>query len=205
MIFNQLIHKDEFFYKVFPFLNIEYFSGPEKAVFAALKTHYDKYEKPATAEMLEVYLSKNKNVNLKLFEGAIGYVKEHLHQKKDIDLKWIIDQTEEFCQTKALYNALSKSVAIYDEGSVTDKNNIPDILNEALSISFNTDIGLDYIDDALERFKRLKSKADKLPFLCPIMNNITKGGFERKTVNAILAACVTEDTLVRIRIRKVDK
>lgn len=188
LIFNQLSHNDEFFYKSFPFLKQEYFQGPEKAVFAAFQTHFDKYEKPATAEMLEIYLSKNKNVNKKLFESAIDYVKKYITTKKELDLKWILDNTEEFCQDKSLYNALAKSVSIFDEGSEQDRNTIPDLLNDALSISFNTDIGLDYIDDALERFRRLKEKRDKLPFLCPVMNDITQGGFERKTVNGILAS-----------------
>jgi replicative DNA helicase len=188
LIFNQLAHNDEFFYRVFPFLKAEYFQGPEKAVFAAFQTHFDKYEKPATSEMIEIYLSKNKNVNTKLFEEALSFSKEYLREKKEIDLAFMLDSTEGFVQEKALYNALAKSVSIFDEGTAIDRNNIPDILNEALSISFQTDIGLDYIEDALVRFQRLKNKADKLPFLTPILNDITGGGFERKTINCILAS-----------------
>lgn len=188
LIFNQLTHNEEFFYRAFPFLGIEYFSGAEKAVFAAFQTHFDKYEKPATAEMLEIYLSKNKNVNQDLFKEAIQYVHDNVAEKKEMDTKWILDETESYVQEKALYNALASSVSIFDEGTQVDRNGIPDILNDALSISFNTDIGLDYIDDALVRFQRLKAKADKVPFLCPVMNEITGGGFERKTVNCILAA-----------------
>lgn len=188
LIFNQLVHNEEFFYRAFPFLEMDYFQGPEKAVFAAFKTHFDKYEKPANAEMLEVYLSKNKNVNTKLFEGAIEYVKEHCSEEKTFPNDWMLDETEGFCQEKALYNALAKSVSVFDEGNQIEKNNIPDLLNDALGISFNTDIGLDYVDDALLRFQRLKRKTDKLPFLCPKMNEITEGGFERKTVNLILAS-----------------
>lgn len=190
LIFNQLIHNSEFFYKVFPFLQDDYFDGPEKVLYRTIKMHFDKFDSKPSTDILEVYLSDNKHINEKLFSATLEYVKLNLVENKKTDYDWLVKTTEEFCQNKGLYNALAKAVTIYDNPENDDipVTAIPDILNEALGISFNTDIGLDYIEDAEERFDRLHMKFDKLPFLCPIFNDITKGGFERKTLNLILAS-----------------
>lgn len=188
LIFNQLAHNSQYFFKVFPFLSQDYFQGPEKAIYSAFKAHFDKYDKQATPEILEIYLRKNTSINEKLFESALEFVQQQVKEPVAIDYEFMVDSTEDFVQTKALYNALSRSVGIFDEGEKQDQAGIPDLLNEALSISFNTDIGLDYLEDAAERFRRLNLKVDKIPFLCPVMNNITRGGFERKTLNLILAS-----------------
>lgn len=188
LIFNGLINSDTYFYKVFPFLKEEYFNDKEKVLYKIFKYHFDKFDKKATSEVIEVYLNKFKHTNENLFKLSTDFF-FNIKEERKTDYDWLTDATEEYCQDKALYNALAKAVSIYETESVdSPKSSIPEILSEALGVSFSSDIGLDYFADAKERFERLHAKYDKVSFLCDILNEITDGGFELKTVNCFLAS-----------------
>lgn len=188
LIFNGLINNDTYFYKVFPFLKEEYFSDKERVLYKIFKYHFDKFDKRATSEVIEVYLNKYRHTNEKLFDTAIDFFGD-IKESRNTDTDWLVSATEEHCQDKALYNALAKAVSIYDkETEENPKSSIPELLNDALGISFSTDIGLDYFADAKKRFERLHQKYDKIPFLCDILNEITDGGFEKKTINIFMSA-----------------
>jgi replicative DNA helicase len=67
------------------------------------------------------------------------------------------------------------------------KNSIPEILSEALGVSFDSHIGHDFIDDFSERYDYYHRVEEKLPFDLELMNKITRGGLPRKTLSCILA------------------
>jgi archaellum biogenesis ATPase FlaH len=66
-------------------------------------------------------------------------------------------------------------------------NAIPDILSKALSVSFDTNIGHDYIDASDTRYDFYHRVESRLPFDLDFFNKITKGGLPNKTLNIILA------------------
>ena len=100
-----------------------------------------------------------------------------------------MERSEKFCQDKALYNAITESIGIFDESTQTSisKDAIPTILSDALSVSFDTHIGHDYMDNAEERFDFYRKKEEKIPFDLEYFNKITAGGLPRKTLNIALA------------------
>ena len=61
------------------------------------------------------------------------------------DLVWLLETTEKFCQDKAIYNAVVNSIKILDEPekSNADKGAIPELLTDALSVSFDPHVGHD--------------------------------------------------------------
>ena len=81
-----------------------------------------------------------------------------------------------------------ESIQIID-GKKKDKAEgaIPEILSDALGVSFDSNVGHDYIENASERFAFYHKKEDKMPFDIEMLNTITKGGVGRKTLNIILA------------------
>jgi archaellum biogenesis ATPase FlaH len=104
------------------------------------------------------------------------------------DVEWLINQTEKFCQDRALYNAIMKSVKILDDKSQKDdKGSIPKLLSDALGVSFDTSVGHDYMDDASARFDFYHRHETKIPFDLDLFNKITKGGLPKKTLNIALA------------------
>jgi len=99
-----------------------------------------------------------------------------------------LDSTEKFCQDKAIYNAVVESISILDNPkSTTDKGAIPDILSDALAVSFDPHVGHDYIDDSSDRFDYYHRIEERIPFDLDYFNRITKGGLPQKTLNICLA------------------
>ena len=81
-----------------------------------------------------------------------------------------------------------ESVKIADgQDSKKDKGAIPQILSEALGVSFDQHVGHDYVSDAEARYDFYHRKEDKIPFDLSLFNKITKGGLPNKTLNIALA------------------
>jgi predicted ATP-dependent serine protease len=103
-------------------------------------------------------------------------------------LDWLLNQTEKFCQEKSVYNAIMESISILDDktGKKT-KGAIPDILSNALAVSFDSHIGHDFIENYEERFDFYHRKEVRVEFDLDYFNEITRGGLPRKTLNIALA------------------
>ena len=81
-----------------------------------------------------------------------------------------------------------ESISIIDgKNKKKNSNTIPDILSDALSVSFDTHVGHDFLDDYEHRYDFYHEKEDKLPFDIELLNIVTKGGLSRKSLNVILA------------------
>jgi archaellum biogenesis ATPase FlaH len=104
------------------------------------------------------------------------------------DEQWLIDSTEKWCQEKAIYNAIMDSIQILDgTDGKNDKGAIPELLSDALSVSFDPNIGHDYMDDSDSRYDFYHRVEERVPFDLEYMNKITKGGIPKKSLNIILA------------------
>ena len=101
----------------------------------------------------------------------------------------MLETTERFCQDKAIYNAVVKSIKILDEPEKTqdDKGAIPELLTDALSVSFDPHIGHDYFLDSDDRYLFYHRVEKKIPFDLEFFNKITQGGLSTKTLNIALA------------------
>jgi archaellum biogenesis ATPase FlaH len=68
-----------------------------------------------------------------------------------------------------------------------NRDAIPNILSDALGVSFDNHVGHDYLNDYEERFESYNRKEDKIPFGLEYFDKITKGGLPNKTLNIALA------------------
>ena len=68
--------------------------------------------------------------------------------KTDLDTEYLIVETEKWCKDRAVYLAIMDSIQIIDgKDENRSEGAIPDILSTALGVSFDQQIGHDYIDD----------------------------------------------------------
>ena len=114
----------------------------------------------------------------------------HINESKNekVELTWLLEQTEKFCQDKAIYNAIMESVSILDEKeSKKSKGEIPQLLADALGVSFDSNVGHDYINDVDSRYDFYHKVETRIQFDLDIFNKITKGGLPIKTLNIALA------------------
>lgn len=185
-ILSNLIHNDEYARKVVPFLKPDYFSNPvERQVYEHIDAFIMKYNNMPSKESLLIEVG-SQNLLEKVHKEAVEIIGS-LNKSEQLTVPWLIDQTEKFCQSQALYNALIKSVDIYKGTATQGRGEIPEILREALSVSFDTQVGHEYLADVESRYEFYHTKKRKIPFDIDILNRITEGGVEDKTLNVIVA------------------
>jgi replicative DNA helicase len=99
-----------------------------------------------------------------------------------------LDQTEKWCQDRAIHNAIMESITIIDgKHQKLTKNALPELLTKALAVSFDTNVGHDYLENVDERYQFYHEQEDRIPFDLEYFNSITKGGLPNKTLNIVLA------------------
>lgn len=201
-ILKNLIYSEPYMRKVIPFLKEAYFKEPiERVVFKEIAAFVDKYKNPPTHEALVINLTESKELKEEQVRDAVELLKQvHLDRKEPTDLPWLSEQTEKFCQDSALYNAVLEAVSIMDDTKGNHekkpKGSIPDILTQALAVSFDPHVGHDYMEQSDSRFDFYHKKEKKIPFDLDFFNRITGGGFSIKTLNILLAGTGVGKTLV---------
>lgn len=187
IIFSNLVTNEEYGRKVIPFLKEEYFSDYEhKIIFNLIGEYVKKYNSFPSKEALAIDLTNKDGVNDDAFKKCKDIIS--LIERDETKLEWLVDQTENFCQEKAIYNALMNSIQIIDDKTgKLSKGSIPQILTDALGVSFDAHIGHDFIEDSESRFEFYHTKEVRIPFDLEYFNKITQGGLPKKTLNIILA------------------
>jgi archaellum biogenesis ATPase FlaH len=188
VIFANLLYNEDYARKAIPFLKDEYFSDfSDKQIFKIVDDYVKKYNAFPTKESLLIDLGNKEGLSDETFRNVKGII-DGLSTEKETKLEWLLDQTEKFCQEKAVYNGIMASIQILDDKSgKASKGSIPQILSDALAVSFDTHIGHDFIEDASSRFEFYHKKEARIAFDLDYLNKITQGGLPRKTLNIALA------------------
>jgi replicative DNA helicase len=194
-VLSHLVYNEEYTRRTLPFLKSEYFQNPtERMVFDLVDAYVKTYNDIPSKEALLIELDKKDNLNETAFKSTMDYVQSI--DKEESNIEWLLDTTEKFCQDKAIYNAIMQSIKILDDKSGTSaKGSIPKILADALGVSFQTNIGHDYLENADDRFEFYHRTEDRIKFDLDLFNKVTKGGLPRKTLNIILAGTGVGKTL----------
>lgn len=186
-ILRNLISNENYTRKVIPFLRKEYFEGPHRLIFDQILEFVTKYNKLPNAEALSIEISSN-NIPENLLAES-GNILAEIKEPIESDVDWLVESTEKWCQDRAIYLAIMESINIIDGKHTTlTKNALPDLLTKALAVTFDTNVGHDYINDAESRYEFYHTKEDKIPFDLEYFNTITKGGLPNKTLNIALAS-----------------
>lgn len=164
-----------------------FFDHHEKIIFQAFEEYYLKYNTTPTYEAMFIDIA-NKKINEDVFENVKKTLSECKKTVTNNNEQWLIDTTEEFCKNQCLHLALIQSINIADgTDKKLEKGAIPDILKDALSVSFNTSLGHDYLGDYKSRFDYYHLKENKIAFGISTLDEITNGGMSPKTLNIIIA------------------
>lgn len=190
IVLKNLLRNEQFARKVLPFLKSEYFiSDSDKVLFETIKEFILKYNTQPTKDALQIEIDKNKTLS----EDTIKKINDNLeHIQKDAEdtnIDWLVSTTEQFCQDRGIYNAIMKSIEIMNspKGGLS-KGSIPELLSDALAISFDPNIGHDYFDNIEERYEYYHRVHEKIPFDLEFFNKITNNGLPKKTLNIAIAS-----------------
>lgn len=192
VVLAHLVLDDKYGKKVFPFIKEEYFSDrAECLIFRLISEYVGKYNSFPSKEALAIEISNLDGLGDDLYKETVGVV-SGLELTKEKKLDWLIDQTEKFCQDRAVYNALRESIKIADDKTgKLEKGAIPKILVDALSVSFDSHVGHDYIEDWEARLARYQEEKRHIPFDLHYLNLITNGGLIKKSLNVVMGGTGT--------------
>jgi len=186
-ILRNLLTNEKYTRKVLPFVQPDYFEGVYQQLFKEIAKYVAKYNKLPSQESFKIELDQSDKFNDEQYRHAVEIIPSIFDTEK-IDDKWLVDTTEKWCQDRAVYNAIMQSITIIDGKHQTlTKNALPDILSQALAVSFDTNIGHDYIENVGERYDFYHEQEERIPFDLEFFNKITKGGLPNKTLNIALA------------------
>ena len=188
LILHNLLRNEPYARKVTPFLKREYFHDRSiRFVFETIHDFIIKYNNLPTKEALHIILDKNKTITQDELKRISNIIEEVSNNKESCDMEWLFSETEDFCKEKAVYNAIMESIQIIDGKSQNSHGAIPDILSKALAVSFDVNIGHDYVEDYEKRFDFYHTVEKKIPFDLDYMNQIKNGGTPSKTLNIVMS------------------
>ncbi len=185
-ILNHLLNNEDYCRRVIPYLEKEYFEGTHKIVFDLIAKFVAKHNKLPSGKILDLELRKIQAPD-DILNNAAKLISE-IREKSDIDTDYLIKESEKWCKDRAVYIAIMNSIQIID-GKDKEKSEgaIPEILSNALGVSFDQAIGHDYIDNSEERYDFYNRVEERISWDLDYFNKITKGGIPNKTLNICLA------------------
>ena len=186
-ILSNLVFNERYVRKVLPFLKEEYFTvRPQKVIFTEINEYVTKYDALPSVNTISIECENRTDLTEDQFKEIHEVLNVLSEEKADHD--WLVDTTETWCQERAIYLSLMESIKIADgQDEKRDKGAIPQILSDALGVSFDQNVGHDYVIDAETRYEFYHQKEEKIPFDLEFFNKITKGGIPNKTLNVALA------------------
>ena len=187
VVLKNILSNEKYMRKVLPFVKPDYFEGIYKLLFKEAGKFVGKYNKLPNAEAFKIEIDNSDSYNEEQYRHAVEII-PNLFEKEDVNETWLYENTEKWCQDRALYNAVMESIQIIDgKHNTLTKNALPEILTKALGVSFDTNVGHDYIENADERYQFYHRDEERIPFDLEYFNLITKGGLPNKTLNICLA------------------
>ena len=187
-ILKNLIKDKDYTRKVLPFLKEEYFANMEdRLLFKEVADFLLNYGQLPTFDALDIEISNIRGTT----DDTVKSMRETLKTLNDdtekTNVDWLLVNTEKFCQEKAIYNAITSSLEIMNGKGKLTKGAIPSLLSDALSISFDPNVGHDYIDQAQDRYEYYHRVEERISFDLEYFNKITKNGIPKKTLNIVMA------------------
>ena len=187
VILQNLANDDIFMRKVIPFLKRDYFiDNNEKIVYDKIKNFIDEYNVIPTKDALIIASQNDKSLNEDQYKEVVELI--HDLEPTDHNKDWLYKETEKFCKDKAIYNAILQSISIIDgRDKARSEDGIPQLLQDALGVCFDNNVGHDYIESADKRYEFYHRVESRVPFDLEYFNKITNGGMPNKTLNVCLA------------------
>lgn len=189
LILKNLYTNDVFSNAVLPHIKEEYFENQEERhVFNAIRNYISKYLKLPKRDIVLLDLETNPDV----FSETLEFFEKTFLDNEQIDnTTWLIDQAEIYCKDRALYNALEEVLVLAQDKETKNhlsRSSIPSLMQDALSVSFDTDIGYDYVDDVDKQYEFYTKEENKIRFDLTEFNKFTHGGLTPSTLTVLLAS-----------------
>ena len=197
LILESLTNNEEFVSKAFPYIKEEYFPDlSQQLIFRITKKYIDAHHALPDGEVILIDVEKEANVSESDYQTIVDIAESWKETKTSKSLDWLLKEAEAWCQDRAFYLAVKKSITVLNQSQSKSRGELPDLMREALSVSFDTHIGHNYFNDWEDRWKYYTDIREKIPFDLTLLNDMTSGGVEKKTLNIIMGGIHTGKTRI---------
>jgi KaiC/GvpD/RAD55 family RecA-like ATPase len=162
LLISYLVSSQELFTKCNPILRPDFFDVRLKNTINFVKNYFDEFKAPPTHEQILAETSQSIEVKETLTKAENKYAEVEI---------------ESFCKEKAIEHAIYASSALVNAGKI---NEVEKLIRDAITISLQRNIGLDYFDDPETRLKLLALMSNGIPTKFTKLDTALAGGLNRK-------------------------
>jgi len=186
-ILRNILTNENYMRKVIPFIKKEYFEGVYAILFTEVTKYVQKYNRLPSMEAFKIEIDDCTALTEQTYVHALDILPSIFEYQEENE-QWLLEKTEKWCQDRAVYLAIMESIQVID-GKHTQytKDALPDILQKALAVCFDNNVGHDYLENIDQRYDFYHAQEERIPFDLEYFNTITKGGLPNKTLNIALA------------------
>lgn len=190
VIISNLLSDPDFSTATIPFLKKEYFEQSEnQAIFEIVHAYIDKYDRSPSWATLAVELEKL-DIDEKTYKDSVkqlARLQKNRKESLEVDREWLRDETELWCRNRACYNAILEGIENINDFQKFEKTGLPERIQEALAIQFDSRIGHNYFEDAEERWEYYHAEEFLIPFGTETFNKALGNGLKRATLTCIMS------------------
>ncbi len=151
-----------------------------KWIISEILNYHEEYRKPPTLDVFKSQLSKVDNEILK--KTVVEQLRHVFTQVGNVDLDYIKNEFTDFCKNQNLKNVILTSVDLLKAGSY---DRIKDLVDNAMKVGTETNLGLDYKEDFDERMEDLKRST--VPTNWKPINDLMDGGLGPGELGVVVA------------------
>ena len=151
-----------------------------KWIISEILSYHEEYRKPPTLDVFKSQLSKVDNEVLK--KTVVEQLRHVFTNIGNVDLDYIKNEFTSFCINQNLKGVILQSVDLLKAGSY---DRIKDLVDSAMKVGQQTDLGMDYIEDYDERMEDLKRTT--VPTKWQPINDLMDGGLGPGELGVVVA------------------
>lgn len=189
-ILSNLMFNEPFVRRVLPNIKPEYFEQrTERKIFEYIQAFIHKYNTLPTKEVLLIEVGNDAKVSQADHTDISEIVTNYdTAPTNPPNISWLLDETLAWCQDRALFVALTQAIEIIDgaPGKIS-KGSIPQLLSDALAVSFDSHVGHDFIEDSSERYDHYHAVEEKVATGLRDLDKVTDGGWSTETLNIFMS------------------
>ncbi|MCK5537944.1 MAG: hypothetical protein KAI79_14045, partial [Bacteroidales bacterium] len=156
-ILKNLITDSEFYGKVYPYIEKHHFQSVETSeIFGSLQQYVLKYDTQPNMMELGLFIKNNNTTAENLKTMVIDGYKRIMSDPSVQNKEFLITETEKYIQKIELTNAIIKGAEIIEQDEPFET--VVGLVEQAISMNFDADIGLDYKSSVDDRFSYYTEK-----------------------------------------------
>lgn len=196
-ILASIANLEETSRKVLPYIKPEYFEEPHhKVLFTCINDYITRYNSLPPKEAIALDIRRAPAASDQIIVDAAAlcdyvYSEESKKFLGSVKGDWLISRAEGFCKDRALFIAITESLSIIDgnpvRGKKMEKGAIPQLLQDALAVSFDPSVGHDVFEDYAKRFEFYHETTQRVRSGLRDIDKVTKNGFPNKSLSVFVA------------------